>query len=253
MTIVNKHDTLSYPLPTNVNLIKDLGIIDGVRKGIYECNICKTQTVQITSNAKKGKGRCKDCGKLSELKDMPSNFICGLGMQYVNETSSRKTRLCIAECSVCQEHYTTSARDLKNGKSNMCRSCSLKFSGWSDSEWELRGKQSSNFDNYKVYIVKIYNEKETFFKIGKTYITVKERFSREASGFLYEYDVVAEIISNSGIEISKIERELHSLYRENSYTPNYLFNGHTECFTEIDFVKVKECLNNYKGAYYDNY
>lgn len=228
----------------DVILIKDLGVIDGSRKGIYECNICGAHTVKFTANALKGKGRCEDCARLSPLVDMPLRLIEDLGMVYINEDSKRKTRMCVVECPICSEEYTTSANDVKSGKSSMCRKCSLSMSVWSDSEWELKGSLSNNFDSYKVYVIKLYdpNTAEEFYKIGKTYTTVKGRYSRECSEFPYDIEILYEYVSDSGIKISKLERMLHKALKTVKYEPTVEFCGKTECFSLVDIEQIKDII-----------
>ena len=228
----------------DIILIKDLGVVDGSHKGVYECNICGTHTIKFTANALKGNGRCKECARLAPLVDMPLRLIEDLGMVYINEDSKRKTRMCVVECPVCQEEYTTSANDVKSGKSSMCRKCSLSMSVWSDSEWELKGRLSNNFDSYKVYVVKLYDSStaEEFYKIGKTYTTTKGRYSRESSEFPYDIEILYEYVSDSGIKISKIERMLHKALKTVKYEPTAEFGGKTECFSSVDIEQIKDII-----------
>lgn len=227
----------------DVILIKDLGIVDGSRKGIYECNICGDQIIKFTANANKGSCRCQKCSKLKPLEDLPLQLVEDLGMVFINEHSDRKTRMCVVVCPICDDNYTTSANDVKSGKSSMCRKCSLSLSGWTDSEWETRGKNSSNFDGYKIYVVKMTSGHEEFYKIGKTYTTTtKGRFSRESTEFPYTIEVLYEYVSDSGVKISKIERMLHKVLKSDKYEPASEFCGKTECFSAIDLEQVKSII-----------
>lgn len=228
----------------DIILIKDLGIVDGSRKGVYECNICGTHIIKFTANALKGNGRCKECARLAPLVDMPLRLIEDLGMVYINEDSKRKTRMCVVECPVCQEEYTTSANDVKSGKSSMCRKCSLSMSVWSDSEWELKGGLSNNFDSYKVYIIKLDNPDtgESFYKIGKTYTTVKSRYSRERKDFPYTIELLYEYIHESGVHVSKLERLLHKTLKHLAYIPQEDFNGKMECYSSVDIEQIKDII-----------
>ena len=228
----------------DIIFIKDLGIIDGSRKGVYECNVCRTHTIKFIANAMKGNGRCKECARLSPLVDMPLRLIEDLGMVYRNEDSKRKTRMCIVECPICQEAYTTSANDVKSGKSSMCKKCSLSFSVMSYSQWQEKGKLSSHFDSYKVYVIKLTHEEtgESFYKIGKTYTTVKERYSREKSDFPYDIEEVFEYSHDSGIYISKLERLLLNTYKHKSYLPKEVFCGRYECVSEVDLEQIENII-----------
>ena len=47
---------------------------------------------------------------------------------------------------------------------------------WTFSEWEKLALKSKNFENYQVYIIKCWNNNESFYKIGKTFKNIKQRF-----------------------------------------------------------------------------
>lgn len=236
---INKHDYSSK----EVILLQDLGVVNGKRKGVYACNVCGTPTIKFTANANKGSCRCQQCGKIKPLKQLPLKLIEDLGMMFSTPTSKRKVRMCQVECPICQEGYKTVAGDVASGKSCMCRKCSLSFSGWSDSEWEKRGKASSNFDSFKVYVIKLFGSNgEEFYKIGKTYTTVKSRYSRESSEFPYTIEILFEYSNESGIVISKLERLLLSKCKTDKYVPLEKFCGKTECISAIDIDIVKNII-----------
>ena len=218
-------------------------------KGIYKCPMCHKEEIKLVNNANKNTGKCSECYKIKPLKDMPYNFVRDLGMEYPTEQSKKKSRMCIAECLVCQDEYRTSALDLKAGKSSMCRSCSLSLSGWSDQEWENRGKMSTHFKAYTVYVIRMFHQEydETFIKIGKTYTSVEGRYSRESKTFPYTFEVLETITDSSGVYISKLERALQKAHKEFKYTPSTKFCGVTECFSEYKTDiknKVKEEIDN---------
>jgi hypothetical protein len=235
----------------DVILIEDLGMVDGDHKGIYECNICGVHIIKFVANAKKGSCRCQQCSKLKPLSDLPLRLVEDLGMVFINETSTRKTRMCKVECPVCSEPYIASANDVKAGKSTMCKKCANSFSGWTDTEWETRGKKSVHFDGYKVYVIKMTDAttEETFYKIGKTYTTTVGRYARETKEFQYSIEVMYEYVHESGVVISKLERILHKSFRHISYIPNIDFCGKTECYKSIDISQVKEIIEEIEDGY----
>lgn len=228
----------------DVILIKDLGIIDGSRKGLYECNICGDHVIKFTANANKGSGRCQQCSNLRALQPLPLKLLEDLGVVFPTENSKRKARMVKVECPVCQEGYTTIAQDVQMGKSKMCKPCSLSFSVMSYSQWQEKGKLSSHFDSYKVYVIKLTHEEtgESFYKIGKTYTTVKERYSREKSDFPYDIEEVFEYSHDSGIYISKLERLLLNTYKHKSYLPKEVFCGRYECVSEVDLEQIENII-----------
>lgn len=112
---------------------------------------------------------------------------------------------------------------------NSCPKCSrLNSDYWSYTKWQEAGDKSSNFDSFKVYIIKCWNDEEEFYKIGKTFMTLNKRTAnlRKAS---YNYKVI-KIVEGNAREISELERRLHKKFKESKYKPKVKFGGYTECF-----------------------
>src|SRR5690606_15894237 len=64
--------------------------------------------------------------------------------------------------------------------------------GWSIKQWENKASQSKNFDSFKVYIIKCWNDDETFYKIGRTFMSVKKRFCSKKT-MPYNYEILQEL------------------------------------------------------------
>lgn len=79
-----------------------------------------------------------------------------------------------------------------------------------------------------VYFVKLFNECESFFKIGITTNITSSRMK----GIPYDYEIIKEINTNL-YEATYMEKEFHDKYKEYKYIPIIYFGGHTECFNEI--------------------
>lgn len=115
----------------------------------------------------------------------------------------------------------------------------MKASGrWKYSEWVEAGKTSSKFDSFKVYIIRCYDENESFIKVGKTFQTTEDRFKLDGA-MPYNYEVLYEIISN-GYNICKLEEKIKKELKQYSYKPRIMFNGYYECFEEEGLYKLKE-------------
>jgi len=101
---------------------------------------------------------------------------------------------------------------------------------FSYSTWAELGKKSKNFIAYQCYIVYCWdvNNKETFFKIGKTYVGVDNRLE----SLPYNYKVI-KIYEGNAYYISKLERKLQKLNKEHQYIPNKQFTGMYECFSSV--------------------
>lgn len=216
------------------------------RMVLVKCTYCNRITKQYANNAKKSKlGRCGSCVRVKALDPAkyPIKLLEDLGL-YRKEGCTNVVRYASFECPSCCTPYTTSSQDVRTGSSTMCKSCSLKLSGWTDSEWEYRGKASRNFVGFSVYILELQSPTETFYKIGKTYIGVEGRMSREKMP--YTYRIIKLINTSSGKETGELERALHKTHKELQYVPETLFNGYTECFSEINHNEVDKMIRQYK-------
>jgi hypothetical protein len=112
-----------------------------------------------------------------------------------------------------------------------CRQCGLDYGVWSYSLWEQKGLNSNNFDSFKVYIIECWNDDEKFYKIGKTFKSIKNRFKTNKL-MPYNYKII-KLIEGSAKFISELENELKNNNIENSYLPIKQFNGRYECYSNI--------------------
>lgn len=106
-----------------------------------------------------------------------------------------------------------------------------KKNKWSYSTWKLQGDNSKNFDSFKIYIIKCWDDRETFYKLGKTYTLISKRFE-EPESMPYNYEVVYTKESNA-YNISRLEKEYHKKLKEYKYVPLKHFHGCQECFSNI--------------------
>lgn len=113
-----------------------------------------------------------------------------------------------------------------------CQKCgNIIKNSWSYSKWENQGKCSNNFRSFKFYIIKCWDNNEIFFKVGKTFRLISERFKNK-NAMPYKFEIIYEEIGDA-IYISKLEKEYQKKLKEYRYTPFKQFDGCTECFTNI--------------------
>lgn len=122
-----------------------------------------------------------------------------------------------------------------------CRLCGYKkisqkrinnpVGGWSHTKWIIAAENSVKFDAFKVYVLECWNETERFYKIGKTFKTLKERF-RKKSDLPYNWKSL-KLITGEGLFISKLEILLKNKYKKYSYVPKNTFHGMYECFSQL--------------------
>lgn len=102
--------------------------------------------------------------------------------------------------------------------------------GWSIKEWNIKANKSKSFDGFKVYILKCWNKDEEFYKIGRTFNTLFERFKFNKLPYNYE---ILKIIKGNCEEIFRLENDLKRINKEYKYIPILKFKGRNECFTQF--------------------
>lgn len=105
--------------------------------------------------------------------------------------------------------------------------------GWNVTNWEISAQQSKRFDSFKVYIIRCWSDNESFYKIGRTFLKIKNRFI--PSKIPYNYEVIKEIIFDTAKGAFDKEAELKRLHKTYKYVPKIPFGGKHECFYKINF------------------
>ena len=136
------------------------------------------------------------CPKHGDFKILPSGHLQGTG------------------CSLCGRDKTNLA-NYENPH------------GWGLTAWKKNAKSSKYFDSYKVYFVKLSGEEENFYKVGRTYNTIKRRFKNDMP---YAYELIHVISSNDPSLIFNLENHLQRIFKKYKYTPKKTFDGKSECF-----------------------
>jgi len=108
-------------------------------------------------------------------------------------------------------------------------------------KWIEMGESSSNFDSYKIYIIKCSSGLEEFIKIGRTYTTTKFRFGSNV--FMpYQFEIIKEISGNPH-HIFHLETKLKRICKELKYSVKIPFSGQYECFTPDCLELLKDYIN----------
>lgn len=111
---------------------------------------------------------------------------------------------------------------------------------WREDQWKTASKSSDKFESFKFYIINCFNEnKENFFKIGRTFQKIHCRFDSKKS-MPYKYKIVKIIESEDPDYICNLENEFKKLHENYRYEPQINFRGSKECFSYIDL----NLLNN---------
>ncbi|HWL22295.1 MAG TPA: hypothetical protein VNR38_00845 [Ureibacillus sp.] len=143
---------------------------------------------------------------------------------------------------ICKEHGEFKQSPINHLNNNGCPDCgrnrtnkALKENptGWSVTNWERKARESNRFDSFKVYVIKCWNDNENFYKIGRTFNSIKKRFLGKYN-MPYNYEVVKEIVFDNARDCYNKEWELKRNNKELKYIPRLSFNGMQECFYKID-------------------
>lgn len=110
--------------------------------------------------------------------------------------------------------------------------------GWGYGNWEKSALKSKHFDGYKVYIVELWNKEEKFIKIGRTFQTIKKRFSHTP----YFYTVLNTIVFKDARECCEAELNMKNKYKDFKYNTKIPFDGQYECFN----ISIKDVIINEK-------
>jgi len=194
---------------------------------------------QLPLNHLKGKG-CKQCRNQGlKLEDRIKQFKIIHKNKYdygkVNYKGN-KTPIKI----ICPEHGEFEQLPSVHLLGCGCQKCAKdktnnyhrnKPTGWGSKNWFKLAKTSKNFDSFKVYIIKCWNENEEFYKIGRTYNSLSRRFMG-VKNMPYKYEIV-KIFEGEAKEMFDLENKLKKENKEFKYKPILYLRGNTECFNNI--------------------
>lgn len=151
------------------------------------------------------------------------------------KTSTSKVKI------ICKKHGVFSQLANHHMRGVGCAECKneltsnrgkQKPTGWNITNWERAGERSKNFDSFKVYVIKCWNEEEEFYKIGRTFLKTNRRF-KCISRMPYNYEIINEFIFETAKGAFDKENELKKLNKKFKYLPKIKFDGMYECFIKI--------------------
>ncbi len=141
---------------------------------------------------------------------------------------------------ICKNHSIISQAPGCHLAGKGCDKCKYKIlsiknsennsGGYSLTNWKIKAEKSKNFDSFKVYILKIWNDDGCFYKIGRTFLSVYDRFKSLKQ---YRYEIV-KIIEGEVDYIYNLENELKTKHKQFKYVPKINFHGRHECFTKVN-------------------
>lgn len=137
---------------------------------------------------------------------------------------------------ICKKHgsfWQTPDSHLRGSGCPVCADIKMgvKATGWTKTKWYDSAINSSNYDSFKVYIIKCWNDNERFYKIGRTFTDINRRFW----GIPYNYEIIKvyefkELTLNNSIKAFNMENKLKNNYKNFKYIPKIKFKGMQECY-----------------------
>jgi len=201
--------------------------------------ICDThgEYTQRPSNHLAGNG-CPECGRSKANKSLTSStnkFVQKAKAIHGDKYTYDNTVYVTAKTPVaitCRKHGDFMQVPNTHLDGSGCRQCRTESIGWEDSKWELQSIASNVFSGYTVYVIYLYNDNESFYKIGRTFVPIKNRMKDLVKH--YKYEVVLTTVTAKAKDACELERKLHSSNRSNRYTPKMKFGGYTECYSTVN-------------------
>lgn len=207
-------------------------IYDGAHKNITVICPIHGEFETLANNHQRGHG-CIKCGTIattkirrfskedaiSRAKEIWGDTFDYSDMEYTKMFDKHRIK-----CNRCGNYFNQALIQHINGKHDGCPNCRIG-PGWTRSNWV-------EFCNHKkrsepqVYIIRLFDEVESFIKIGITSRTIRERQHE----IPYEYEVVRTYLGSPLFVYDK-EIELHRKFKNYPYTPLKRFGGDFECFS----------------------
>lgn len=185
---------------------------------------------------------CRKCGLIKLSKSSTSNteefiqkakLVHGDKYNYDN-VDYKASRIKVS--ITCPEHgdFLQTPNGHLNGRS--CSQCGIeKGIGFKSSDFVKKYTNGAIF-----YIVKLFNEKESFIKIGITGKSIRHRMY----SISYKYEMLHEIFTKSK-NVVYLEKHIKRKVKALKYIPTIEFGGWTECFTQESLPEIKNYLFNF--------
>jgi hypothetical protein len=224
---VKKKELISGSI-INTHGIKYVSDLESIRLGnrlrrfcLFECS-CGIIFKSTLNDAYYKRTSC-GCKKGSNPKEYKKGDLIN-GIKFIKScgTTSHQQRA-IFECPICKNEWESLIGNIQAGHTKSC--CGVKR-GWSKSQWV---KLSSTA---KLYKVRLYNDVESFIKIGITTKRVTQRFrieGKQKTNIPYKCEVLKVIEGESGY-IFDLENRTKRLFKKYSYKPLISFQGESECY-----------------------
>lgn len=209
--------------------------INSKTKIVVTCNECGSDCLVTNSNHIYNKTGCRYC-RDQKSRLTQEQFIKRAKKVHGNKYDYSKTKYRTTDEKVIITCPIDGHGDFRITPNNHirlkvnCPKCALKRSKWGKSDF-IRSSKRHNNGLAVLYIIKCFNEKESFYKFGITSRSVKRRYAG-VTAMPYNYEIVYETKNNPSI-VYEMEKEIRDKLCEYLYKPSIFFKGHTECFDDL--------------------
>lgn len=225
--------------------------INNTTKSKFVCKIHKENGIFLKTpkQMRRGEG-CKLCcnNRMALTKSKGVDYYINIHKEnnkdlytYPKEqTLYNSERKLIVNCHV-HGNFTPSLSNLLSVNCG-CRQCFESKGGYYSKEYFIKNPKDKDLKAI-LYLIKVYDNDESFYKIGITKRTVYDRFKNKTL-MPYNYDIVYEFETNL-YNAFIMENKLKDLYFKQKYIPNKDFGGMYECINDdselstfYNFLKV---------------
>lgn len=128
----------------------------------------------------------------------------------------------------CREHGDFVQTPKSHKKGSGCPECVITIGHTKQNYVEYCNQYNGKTH---LYLVRCYDEKEIFFKVGISRLGAKERFNTNLK-MPYSIEIIEEIYADVSL-IWDLEKSIHKLLQTHKYKPRLDFHGKTECFKKV--------------------
>ena len=184
-----------------------------IGKGCYEC------CIKVGVNKRKTKYTLENFINKAKLKH--KDFYSYNKSYYKNSVEK-----VIITCPIHGDFEQAPSNHLKG---QGCPKCSIINSGYTATAFKERCIKNNKGLGI-LYVIRCFNESESFYKVGITSTDVKTRYNKSMP---YDYEIIHEVHREPN-KVYDMENYLLRALAKNSYKPLIPFTGQTECFTDIE-------------------
>jgi hypothetical protein len=235
---IERVQTRSNEIHNNKFIIYDILSGKNERSLNIKCKKCNNSFVVSINNHINKERNCKYClGKttLSTNDVQKKSNILHNNKFIIHNTIIKKIGLsrtgsyANVECKICGHKFEiTVSNHLSND-----RGCGGLCSGVNNRKLQieiLKNNHTLANENYMLYFLKFTHKitNEQFYKIGKTKLTIKQRFRY----IQYNNYIIEEVslINSTHLWVAEQEDKFLNNFKKYKYEPLTSFPGHTECF-----------------------